>query len=330
MNVYRLIQTNLVVTGLCLSLAPLTATAQTALPITEIRWFNDDPSDRWQGMRFTVPDQTTTTPANQGNLRRYDAHLAKMFELTHLLCQRNNQTDGYQWDYEAANGNIDMGSFKISCQLSRDIATAYGFVGSQSTILRRQYTTADYTPAIKTETLTVPKLNFTGGKASRWLTFLQKFVPEKMNAGDRKMQPFPIAKVLPKLKGKTTVPIFLPAQLPALEDVKEDYAIEVARNSYSVEIYLAPDCRAGACYFGSFSAERNGQFTEPSDLPRDTFRIIQLATGLKGVFYNGCGAYCTAIVEWKSKGVLYRVTGKNGQQAELVKLANSAIRAGAR
>ncbi|HLO48868.1 MAG TPA: hypothetical protein VK211_10680, partial [Kamptonema sp.] len=61
-----------------------------------------------------------------------------------------------------------------------------------------------------------------------------------------------------------------------------------------------------------------------------TLKNIKLAKGIQGVFHNGCGAYCTASVEWKRQGVLYTVAIKNGREADTVKIANSAIEAGVR
>jgi hypothetical protein len=58
------------------------------------------------------------------------------------------------------------------------------------------------------------------------------------------------------------------------------------------------------------------------------FRNIKLFGGTKGIFVNSCGAYCTALVEWKHEGVLYRVTMKNGTQKELEQIANLAIEIG--
>lgn len=70
--------------------------------------------------------------------------------------------------------------------------------------------------------------------------------------------------------------------------------------------------------------------TKPTGGNRQTFKNIELAKGTKGIFFNGCGPYCTALVEWQSGGVLYRVTMKNGREENLKQIANSAIEAGRR
>jgi hypothetical protein len=95
-------------------------------------------------------------------------------------------------------------------------------------------------------------------------------------------------------------------------------------------MYLGKECRAGACYFGTIEAKRNEPFSPPSQLPQDTYRSIELAGGFRGIYFNNCGAYCTAFVEWQRLGVLYRVTRKNGRQQEVVQIANSALQAGQR
>ena len=51
---------------------------------------------------------------------------------------------------------------------------------------------------------------------------------------------------------------------------------------------------------------------------------------MKGVFHNGCGAYCTATIEWKSQNFMYTVAIKNGLESDLILIANSAIQAGKR
>lgn len=120
--------------------------------------------------QFVVPDRSTTTPAG-GGLRRYDAHMAKMFELTHYECldqQADRSWNGISWQYYAGNRDFDMGRFNISCNLARDIATAYGLGYSEATPVT--YYRAD-------TTINVPKLNIVGGKVPTWLRFTQNFKP---------------------------------------------------------------------------------------------------------------------------------------------------------
>lgn len=143
--------------------------AESSFPITELYWTNWEADQPWQPMRFTVPDKNTTISADGGELRRYDAHVAKMFEVTHYLCQNKHKPnlfnwlneedvsaitklkrleallkgkrtkEGFSWSYEAANGNTLMGGFTISCDLAQTVASAYGLEKAESTPINRWY-----------------------------------------------------------------------------------------------------------------------------------------------------------------------------------------------
>lgn len=305
-------------------------------PITEVRWWNWSPEEPWQAMRFTVPDPNVITPVPAGQLRRYDDHLARMFEISYFFCQRDGKPSspaakpsltGIEWDYEIANGNRAVGTFKISCKLTEQIAAAYGFRGAEPVEINRE--SFGDTPQRTRETYEVPTLNLTGGKRDRWTRFTQQFRPTLRPVYAKK--PFPLSSVLPRLKKQTRIPILLPSiSLRDSVDPPIDVEMTASADRYVIELYLGKGCRAGACYIGSVYAAKYEDFSVFEELPRDTVRQIQLAKGIQGKFYNGCGAYCTASVEWKSQNVLYRVTGKNADQSDLVELANSAIVSGPR
>jgi hypothetical protein len=140
---------------------------------------------------------------------------------------------------------------------------------------------------------------------------------------------FPIGQILPQLKGKTQVPIFLPSQVPFSQKVYFNAKGKV--DGYTISIDYTANCRgAGACSAGEIRAQKGGEFTQKTEGVTKTLKNIQLANKTQGIFHNGCGAYCTAAAEWKSQGVLYTVAIKNGREADTVKIANSAIEAGAR
>ncbi|WP_199296191.1 hypothetical protein [Trichocoleus sp. FACHB-591] len=124
-------------------------------------------------LAITVPDQNTTRSAYGGKLRLYDVHIAKMFEITHFLCQRDSIRGEQFWVYRAGGGSIDMGRFTISCSLSADIAAAYGLGKVERTDIRVSYEGGGG----ETQTYQVPILNITGGKVARWMSFTQKFRP---------------------------------------------------------------------------------------------------------------------------------------------------------
>jgi serine/threonine-protein kinase len=121
-------------------------------------------------MQLIVPDRDTTVSAYGGRLRRYDVHIAKMFEVSHFLCQKFGVT-GYEWIYRAGNGAIPMGRFRISCSLAKDIAIAYGSGRLEKTVIKL------LTSSPSSETYEIPVLSITSKKITNWLDFMQRFQP---------------------------------------------------------------------------------------------------------------------------------------------------------
>jgi hypothetical protein len=146
----------------------------------------------------------------------------------------------------------------------------------------------------------------------------------------------PVAEIVQHMQ-QTQIPVLLPSQVPINLKVYPD--VTASRTSYSVDFYLAPNCIAGACYYGGIAAEQHGQFSPspfvdqpPRDLGdvQEVYKTVALANGTPAHFTNACGAYCTATLEWMANHVLYRVTIKNGELDNLLSIANSAVAAGAR
>ncbi|MEG4069848.1 hypothetical protein QUA42_21330 [Microcoleus sp. Pol11C2] len=315
------------------TIAPLTpnsALARTELPITEIRWFNYSPEDSWQPIQFIVPDRNTAKSAGSRKLRLYDVHIAKMFEISHFLCDRDRASEGYNWSYQAENGNIEMGRFKISCNLARSIAPAYGLGKPEITVIRRNFNLKNGRPSFTLEKYSIPTFNIAKNRVVQWRDFVQKFPPIPDNSANQANSIFPASNISRQIKGKTRVPVFLPSILPVSNTQQVDFDVQAGAEGYIVGIYLGKGCRAGACYFGTIEAKRNEPFSPPSQLPQDTYRSVELAGGFRGIYFNNCGAYCTAFVEWQRLGVLYRVTRRNARQQEVVQIANSALQAGQR
>ena len=309
---------------------PKPLVAQTDPPIAEIRWFNYTSQDGWQAIKFTVADRDTAKSAGSRKLRLYDVHIAKMFEISHFLCDRDRTSAGYDWSYEAENGNIEMGRFKISCNLARSTAATYGLGKPKITVIRRNFNLRNGRPSIAVEKYAIPTLNIAKNRVVQWKTFVQTFPPLDKLVADKAHSRFPASDIFRQIKGKTRVPVFLPSILPLSEIQQLDFDVQAGSHGYIVAMYLGKGCRAGACFFGIIEAKRNEPFSSPSQLPRDTYRSIELAGGMRGIYFNNCGAYCTAFVEWQRLGVLYRVTRKNGTQQEVVQIANSALQAGQR
>ena len=177
------------------SIKKVSVNAQTLVPISWIA-FNAGFDNNMMMAQFVVPDYKTTVPAG-GGLRLYDAHMAKMFELTHYECldqQADRDWNGIRWQYYAGNQDIDMGAFNISCNLARDIATAYGLGRSEVTPVT--YYRAD-------TTINVPKLNIVGGKVPTWLRFTQNFKPVAQSANDLAV----IRSVIAQSTGHKTVKV---------------------------------------------------------------------------------------------------------------------------
>lgn len=144
--------------------------------------------------------------------------------------------------------------------------------------------------------------------------------------------PFPVQDVLPYLEARTTVPILLPDTVPLTEVERVYVSSEANTLSYVLSIDYTEDCGgATPCTFGALSAEVDGFSFDPDDLfPGDTFELVTLADGTEAGYFNLCGAYCSAILQWEEGGVLYTVYLKNGTQEDLLAIANSAIAAGPR
>ena len=139
----------------------------------------------------------------------------------------------------------------------------------------------------------------------------------------------PARQVLSAIKNKTQIPIFIPSRVPFPAPVY--FYTGATTNSYSVSFDYTRDCHSvTACNIGAIEAEKGGQLITPLEGVTRTFKNIRLVGGKRGIFHNGCGAYCTATVEWQNQGVLYRVSVKNGREAETTQIANSAIQAGRR
>lgn len=350
--------------------------AESSFPITELYWPNWEAEQPWQPMLFAVPDKDTTISADGGELRRYDVHIAKMFEVTHYLCQnkhkpnllnwlnekdvsvfkklkrldaslKGKRTDeGFSWNYEAANGNVFMGRFSISCDLAQTVVSAYGLGKAELTSINRWYWIRDtnqrwIADKFDKEKYVIPRLNLIGNKVQKWMNFVQKFQPffsdYYYKAEDKKQAtPFPVEQILSKLNWKTEVPILLPSELPWIPLGKLDqnrFTVQADANGYRVCVsYLKRGCdRPTLRHFDSIVAQRNTELKRPSNIGiRDTFREIDLARGIHGFFYEGCGAYCTSSVRWKYQGIVYSVYARFGEQPILVKIANSMIEAGER
>jgi serine/threonine-protein kinase len=123
---------------------------------------------------MSAPDKDTTKLAYGGKLRRYDVHIAKMFEVTHYMCQENMLAPSATWVYRAGNGSIEMGTFEVSCKLANDLAIAYGLHKPENTLIQWFH---DESNSITETSPDVPVLDITPKKSDRWMSFTRHFKP---------------------------------------------------------------------------------------------------------------------------------------------------------
>jgi serine/threonine-protein kinase len=143
-----------------------TSAQNTALPMTI--------SSAGETYGLVVPNTNTTRSAYGGKLRVYDAHIAKMFEVTHHLCQMDRISGSTTWFYNAGNGTINMGRFQISCRLASEIAASYGLGKMESTTI---FFSGEEGQNSSRRTDGIPILNLTGAKVDRWMRFTSNFRP---------------------------------------------------------------------------------------------------------------------------------------------------------
>ena len=260
-----------------------------------------------------IAQETSTTAGRP--LRIYDQHIAQMFAVTDGLCRQFPQVQGWRWDYRAGGGAIPMGEFRIPCDMASTMLEQFGKNSAQTVPIQI---------GNRSQNLRVTPLNLTGERISRWLDVTQTFRPWVDGKGQ-------VQQIMSTLR-RTQIPVFLPNQPLRAGELQLFFTSQVPHpHRYDIGLYLFPGCTAGACSFGSFSAERGGKLATPSrEFPRDTYQKVTLAGGIQGQFVNSCGAYCTAMVEWVNNGVLYQITARNGDRDGLVRYANEAIQAGAR
>ena len=140
--------------------------------------------------------------------------------------------------------------------------------------------------------------------------------------------PAQFAKVLPRVKAHTRVPVLLPDRMP-YEDAKLYASGSGHRRAWELSLAAAPGCGgATACFVASFWAQKGGR---PSGTRRVTLR-----GGRVGWFRPlSCGASCSPpTISWSEHKAAYWIQANVGSQSTerriLVRMANEAIHAGRR
>jgi hypothetical protein len=137
-----------------------------------------------------------------------------------------------------------------------------------------------------------------------------------------------VEKPLVAVKKGTKIPVLLPSRMTT--EFKKLYSAGKGRATrYEFEIGAARNCRsATACFVADFRGRRGGHASGK--------RKVKLAHHRTGWFRpTRCGASCASPgIEWEQDGVLYEIEAKLGTKSTerrlLTRLANSAIRNGAR
>ncbi len=318
----------------------LTATAtRDEVKITEVRVWDGGARAPWQAGRLTVPDADTTiavpnqatnqatNPATHPQLRRYDRHVARLFELTYAQCQKNDALQGMQWTYEAANGNVNMGQFRIRCQTATEVVSGYRLGQAETipvTIEGRQLVTIDQAP--------VPTLNITGTKVENWMRFVQTIRPVRSPLYGSKLPMVAVRSDQISGAKPSGIAMVMPRILPKLSIVKDSdrFVVVPESNGYRIcpTVGDSQACdRVRVRVFQSFSARQGGEFYDAQKLStRDVYRKIELAQGTPGVYLENCGERsCTSSVQWKRDGMLYDIQAQYREQPILVAIANSTI-----
>jgi hypothetical protein len=307
------------------------ASPQPSLPITEVHLWVAPQASPWEMGRLTVPDIDTTIVTQPGSpLRNYDRHIARLFETTYQQCEQKPALKGMNWQYEAANGNISMGEFRLSCRTAREVVSGYHLTQSD-----RQTTKTEslMNGSVQVSSADIPKLHITGNKADRWLKYVQT-IPAVFSPAQRRleqMQAFPNDRIL-QSQGIPTVALRIPRAVPKVMKVADRFVVRGTPEGYQ----LCPATVKGDCdrssraqVFQQLTARKGLDFYNPKTLsPGAVYRPIQLAQGIPGIYLENCiGPRCLSIVQWKQAGVLYEIQAQYREQPVLVKIANSTIEA---
>lgn len=294
-------------------------------PVTELRLW--EPVSGWAMGRLTIPDRDTTNITQSGSrLRNYDRHVARLFEITYGQCQQNSALTGMNWIYDAANGNVNMGQFRIRCQTAREVVSGYGVsqVG-----MKQRAIYESFSGGVKEAIEDILPLNIVGRKSDRWLNYVQTIRPI-FSPVSRQLEPsqkFPIQHV--QSKSVLTMPLRLPTEIPKLMNVADRFVVQSDETGYRV----CPATKTGQCderavhSFQQLTARKNSAFFDARTLPLGAiYRPIELAHHIPGIYLERCiGQSCISVVQWKQDKILYEMQAQYREQPILIKIANSAI-----
>ena len=136
------------------------------------------------------------------------------------------------------------------------------------------------------------------------------------------------------IREKTAVPIRIPTEVPGLDAETDLYAIVGSANEtgYTVVLGATPDCEGQhVCSYGTLIGTTLPLIKIDDYGFTDRRRTrVRLRNGISGYFYDTvCGAYCSdSWVVWTEGKYRYIIGLKAEKQSNMIKVANSAIRAG--
>jgi hypothetical protein len=152
---------------------------------------------------------------------------------------------------------------------------------------------------------------------------------------------FSINNIALQISRKTTVPILLPSEKVIEENKFEasetiySYLESSSNNGYNLTFNNQPGNVGNAAFRFSISASRGKDFErQPSQSdPKYAAKYsqVKIFANSSALVTTWCGgSACWSTVQWKSNGVLYKVTSKRRQSDAALAIANSAIKSGNR
>jgi len=125
------------------------------------------------------------------------------------------------------------------------------------------------------------------------------------------------------VKQDTKLAILAPTTLTAAKKGEFYGSGEGGARLYQIRVSTEKDCTGAPCALATFSGSRDGTVHGK--------RKATLAKGRKGRYTPlTCGASCSPpSIVWKEGGIVYEIT-MNATRAQLVRMANSAIKKGPR
>jgi hypothetical protein len=128
-----------------------------------------------------VPEQSTVIPYANG-LRIYDAHVARMIEITEYWCHETDRAPNYTifWNYEADDGKIFMGEYPITCQFADGTFTTFGSSQTEEITMHHRGNPV---------TVTIPTLDLNDRTADQFINLALSIEPQCIELGRDRLCP---------------------------------------------------------------------------------------------------------------------------------------------